>query len=60
MSEGPFTVDQLEAMLKEMAREHKGQKDKHIPQFQHDHKQQKVKIAKVLQKRIKKGTVKGS
>lgn len=54
------TIEQLEEMLKEIARQHPNQKDRHIPQLHPDHIKQKVITPKVPpQKKIRKGTQKG-
>ena len=55
------SVQELEEMLKEMARQHPSQKDRHIPQTPVDaHTKQKVVVPKAApQKKIRKGTQKG-
>jgi hypothetical protein len=54
------SIDELEKMLKEMASQHPGQKDKHIPQIQSEHLKQKVIVTKAApQKKMRKGTQKG-
>lgn len=63
MSTKQFSVEELEEMLKDMARQVEGQKDKHIPQIQIDHLTKtggKVRVKNLPQKKLRKGSQKGS
>ena len=55
-----ITASELEELIKEMARQHPGQADKHIPQIQPNHIDKKVSIPRnAPQKKMRKGTQKG-